>query len=59
MFPSNAIGFTLAAAGGAYLGYQAEPSIAGGMGFAAVSMMQWIIGLLLLAIGFYFAVIRS
>jgi hypothetical protein len=59
MFPYNLIGATAAAAGGAYLGYQAEPSIAGGMGFAAMGMMQWVIGLLLLAVGFYFAVFLS
>jgi membrane protein DedA with SNARE-associated domain len=59
MLPYNIIGATLAAAGGAYLGYQAEPSIAGGMGFAAVGAMQWIIGILILAVGFYFAVVLS
>lgn len=59
MFPANLIGVTAAAAGGAYLGYQAEPSLAGGMGFAAVSMVQWIVGLLLIAVGFYFAVVLS
>lgn len=58
-FPSNLIGFAATAAGGAYLGYQAEPSIAGGMGFSAVTMMQWVVGLLLLAVGIYFGVFLS
>lgn len=58
MYPANLIGFGAAVAGGAYIAYQAGDP-AGGTGLASLTMMQWAIGLLLLAIGFYFAVIVS
>ena len=57
-YPANLIGFGAAAAGGAYIAYQAGTP-EGGTGLGSLTMMQWLIGFLLLAFGFYFAVVLS